>query len=172
MRETTSVIWIGAIDTESVSDSGSSNTVLAVTLALVVLGVALIGVTTWFWRATRPDPEALGPLLVMSDRDFARRGPIEQRRSLDAARPSATVVEEPIDEPLVGDGDEMPVPGDESSPPVSPAAEPVGSAERDDDWDDDWDEISDADEASVDAPAEDIDESSSPGSRPIDPLLG
>lgn len=148
MRETTSVIWIGAIDTESVSDSGSSNTVLAVTLALVVLGVALIGVTTWFWRATRPDPEALGPLLVMSDRDFARRGPIEQRRSLDAARPSATVVEEPIDEPLVGDGDEMPAP------------------------DDDWDEIGDADEASVDAPAEDIDESSSPGSRPIDPLLG
>lgn len=148
MRETTSVIWIGAIDTESVSDSGSSNTVLAVTLALVVLGVALIGVTTWFWRATRPDPEALGPLLVMSDRDFARRGPIEQRRSLDAARPSATVVEEPIDEPLVGDGDEMPAP------------------------DDDWDEIGDADEAPVDVPAEDIDESPTPGARPIDPLLG
>ena len=87
MRETWVVAWLTTIDTESVSDAGSSNVVLAVTLALIVLGIGLLGVTVWFWRATRPDPEALGPLVAMSDRGFATLGPIERRRVLDGARP-------------------------------------------------------------------------------------
>lgn len=95
MRETDWVTWWAAIDTESVSDSGSSITVLFVSLTLVALGIALLGVTVWFWRLTRPDPDALGPLAVMSDRDFQRRGPIEQRRALDAARPDAVAIEAP-----------------------------------------------------------------------------
>lgn len=99
MRETDRVTWWAAIDTESVSDSGSSITVLAVSLTLVALGVALLGVTVWFWRLTRPDPDALGPLAVMSDRDFLRRGPIEQRRALDAARPDAIVIDAPDELP-------------------------------------------------------------------------
>ena len=99
MRETDRVTWWAAIDTESVSDSGSSITVLAVSLTLVALGIALLGVTVWFWRLTRPDPDALGPLAVMSDRDFLRRGPIEQRRALDAARPDAIVIDAPDEVP-------------------------------------------------------------------------
>jgi hypothetical protein len=89
-------MWWTAIDTESVSDSGSSITVLVVSLSLVALGVSLLGVTVWFWRLTRPDPDALGPLVVMSEPDFFRRGPIDQRRSLDEARPGAVVIEAPI----------------------------------------------------------------------------
>ena len=88
-------MWWSAIDTESVSDSGSSITVLVVSLSLVALGVALLGVTVWFWRLTRPDPDALGPLVVMSEPDFFRRGPIDQRRSLDEARPGAVAIEAP-----------------------------------------------------------------------------
>jgi hypothetical protein len=97
VRETEPVTWWRAIDTESVSDSGSSITVLVVSLALVALGLALLAVTIWFWRLTRPDPDALGPLVVMSDHDFFQRGPIEQRRSLDAARPGAVFMEGPIE---------------------------------------------------------------------------
>ncbi len=101
MRETDPVTWWRAIDTESVSDAGSSITVLVVSLALVALGLALLAVTIWFWRLTRPDPDALGPLVVMSDHDFFQRGPIEQRRSLDAARPGAMVIEAPLDAAVV-----------------------------------------------------------------------
>lgn len=86
-RQTVGVQWIAGIETESVSDSGSSNVVLAVTLLLVVAGIALSAVTVWFWRNSRPDPDALGPLLVMSERKFFEVGPIEQRRRLDRARP-------------------------------------------------------------------------------------
>ena len=90
--------WWNSIDTESVSDAGSSNVVLAVTVALVVLGSALLVVTAWFWRSTRPDPDALGPLVVMSERRFATLGPIERRRTLDGARPGSS----PDDEPATG----------------------------------------------------------------------
>lgn len=86
-RQTVGVQWLAGIETESVSDSGSSNVVLAVTVLLVVAGIALSVVTVWFWRNSRPDPDALGPLLVMSERKFFEVGPIEQRRRLDRARP-------------------------------------------------------------------------------------
>lgn len=97
--------WWTSIDTESVSDAGSSNTVLAVTIGLIVLGVGLLGITTWFWRATRPDPEALGPLVAMSDRRFAALGPIEKRRALDGARPEnpAPEVAPEVDDERVDD---------------------------------------------------------------------
>jgi hypothetical protein len=75
------------LDTETVSDSGATTTVRLVVLVLVVLGLALTAVTVWFWRATRPDHPALGPLEVMSSRRFARLGDLEQQRRLDAARP-------------------------------------------------------------------------------------
>lgn len=176
MRETDGVTWWAAIDTESVSDSGSSITVLVVSLTLVALGIALLGVTVWFWRLTRPDPDALGPLAVMSDRDFQRRGPIEQRRALDAARPDAVAIDAPeesadVDGGLVGDVDvedvdrdvidvEMSVDEDLFVEP-EPVDEPTD--EMDDDMDDDMDEDM----------GEEMDEDPAPVSRPgsIDPLL-
>ncbi len=83
------VSWWMGVDTETVTDRGSSNVVLAVTLFLIVAGCVLSVITWWFWRNTHPDPEALGPLDVMSARSFRDQGPIEQRRLLDSARPSA-----------------------------------------------------------------------------------
>lgn len=174
MRQTDMVMWWAAIDTESVSDSGSSITVLVVALTLVALGIALLGVTVWFWRLTRPDPDALGPLAVMSDRDFQRRGPIEQRRALDAARPDALVIDAPeesvdvgvlhvedvdLDDVDLDDVDvEMPVDEDLF---VEPEPEPI--VEPTDDMDDDMDDDRD----------DEVDEDPAPVSRPgsIDPLL-
>lgn len=91
------VTWLAGIDTRSVGDTGSSVVVLVVALALVAAGVALAGITVWFWRSTRPDPEALAPLVVMSSKRWRLGNPIERRQALDVARPGAPVaVLEPI----------------------------------------------------------------------------
>lgn len=150
--------WFAGIETESVSDSGSSNVVLAVTLLLVVAGIALTVVTVWFWRNTRPDPEALGPLLVMSERKFFEVGPIEQRRRLDRARPGDVSVP-----------DDVSVSNDDGDRPV-PLAEDLDDH---DDWfddHDDWDDLDHAVQESAETHEPPIDES--PSAAPIDPLLG
>jgi hypothetical protein len=180
-------MWWSAIDTESVSDSGSSITVLVVSLSLVALGVALLGVTVWFWKLTRPDPDALGPLVVMSEPDFFRRGPIDQRRSLDEARPGAVAIEAPIstaeDEvPTESEGD---VELDQESENEIEASEAVHDIEDFDDVDVFDEEVFDDAEGEdgevfehevvdieldepADAPTADDDD---PRQAPIDPLL-
>lgn len=174
MRENDPVAWWAAIDTESVSDSGSSNTVMIVSVGLILFGVALLGVTVWFWRVTRPDPDALGPLAVMSDRDFFRRGPIEQRRSLDVARPGKKAIDEPVleSEPnpiLVVESDE-----ERGEVAVEIAGETF-TEQFDDEEDLEPDDIGEAEVADTVEPAV-LDESDDGPSRPslprsIDPLL-
>jgi hypothetical protein len=39
-------------------------------ITLIVVGVALLVVTVWFWRASRPDDPVLGPLEVIGDKAF------------------------------------------------------------------------------------------------------
>lgn len=171
VRETVMVTWWMAIDTESVSDTGSSATVLAVTLGLVALGVALLGVTVWFWRLTRPDPDALGPLAVMSDREFARRGPIGQRRALDAARPGAVAMEAPVD-----DLEHEPVPdtiGDDLIVDDLMDNDLISDDLFDDDVPFDDDVLFDEDLIDGEPVVEsDDDDSRGVPLRPIDPLLG
>lgn len=96
-RHNGGVTWLAGIDTRSVGDTGSSVVVLVVAMALVAAGVALTGITVWFWRSTRPDPEALAPLVVMSSKRWRLGNPIERRQALDVARPGLTVaVLEPV----------------------------------------------------------------------------
>lgn len=96
-RHNGGVTWLAGIDTRSVGDTGSSVVVLVVAMALVAAGVALTGITVWFWRSTRPDPEALAPLVVMSSKRWRLGNPIERRQALDVARPGASVaVLEPV----------------------------------------------------------------------------
>ena len=76
------------IDTTTVNDAGSTRIVVIVTLLLIVLGIGLGVLNVWFWKQTKPDPEALGPLVEMSSRKFAELEPIEQRHRLDQLRPS------------------------------------------------------------------------------------
>lgn len=47
---------------ERVTDVGNDRVVLVVVIGLIALGVLVAVVTVWFWRATRPDHEALAGL--------------------------------------------------------------------------------------------------------------
>ena len=76
------------LDTTTVNDAGSTRIVVLVTLSLIALGIGLAVLNIWFWRKTKPDPEALGPLVEMSSRKFAELALIEQRHRRDQLRPS------------------------------------------------------------------------------------
>jgi len=174
------VTWLAGIDTRSVGDTGSSAVVLVVAVALVAAGVALTGITVWFWRSTRPDPEALAPLVVMSSKRWRLGSPIERRQALDVARPGAAVaVLEPVaDELLVDDASaddavsqasavEVVVVDDEIPADIEFAPdEPV--IETGDGLFDDLDEDSDL----YDADPVNSGPIERGGSSPIDPLLG
>jgi hypothetical protein len=88
--------------------SASTGTTVAVLVgALVVLGLAMVGVAAWLIRSTRADPPALGPLEVMGERRW-RRGDADRRRTnLDTARPQGAPAPAPMValEPVVGDGE-------------------------------------------------------------------
>lgn len=57
---------LAELDTTEMSDSGSTRTVLAITLLLVIAAAALGAITVWYWRTTVPDPEALAPLVDLT----------------------------------------------------------------------------------------------------------
>lgn len=171
-RHNGGVTWLAGIDTRSVGDTGSSVVVLVVAMALVAAGVALTGITVWFWRSTRPDPEALAPLVVMSSKRWRLGNPVERRQALDVARPGATVaVLEPVADEVVAN-DEIPtqipteisaeIPADIEFAPDEPVAQAA------DGLFDDLDEDSDLydDDPVNSGPIE------RGGSSPIDPLLG
>ncbi len=54
---------------------------------LVVAGLSLLLLTIWWWRHTRPEPPALGPLEVMGDRKWATAPDSERRRLIEEFRP-------------------------------------------------------------------------------------
>jgi|GEM_PF-1622247 len=69
---------------------------------LVLLGLALLVATIWWWRATREEHAALGPLEVMGMRRWRRASDAERRRLVAEARPPraravAPAVPEPVD---------------------------------------------------------------------------
>lgn len=70
------------LDTSEVSDVGSTRTVLAITVLLVVAAVVLASVTVWYWRSTVPDPEALASLTKLSDNH--KRAKLRLRRNTKA----------------------------------------------------------------------------------------
>lgn len=70
-----------------VSDPANERIVRFSVIGLVVVGVALLAVTAWFWRATRPEPAALAPLEEMGRRRYRRLPDDEARQAhLDAVR--------------------------------------------------------------------------------------
>jgi len=71
----------------SFDDSGNSNRILAIVGILVALGLALLIFSLWFWRSTRPEPEALAPLELLGSRKLRRAAPEARRRALDQVRP-------------------------------------------------------------------------------------
>ena len=174
------------IDTTTVNDAGSTRIVVIVTFLLIVLGLGLGVLNVWFWKKTKPDPEALGPLVEMSSRKFAELEPIEQRHRLDQLRPSlvsATKVEAlPVMQPPIALEEE----------PQEVVRELVQEvAINDIDWDDDeWPDVDDwslpddkgrqqelfdqdlEDEFDIDVAPEVPKEQPKKGPMSIDPLLG
>jgi hypothetical protein len=59
---------------------------VAVGIALIVVGVALLGVTAWFWRASRLDDPVLAPLEVIGDRRFRAADEATRREMLRQVR--------------------------------------------------------------------------------------
>ena len=172
------------LDTTTVNDAGSTRIVVLVTLSLIALGVGLGVLNIWFWRKTKPDPEALGPLVEMSSRKFADLELIEQRHRLDQLRPSlvasSTIAPLPVMQlPIVLE--------DKSQEVVTEVVEDVVINEidwDDDEWPDvdDWSlpeekarqqEIFDQDlEDDIEVVQEVVKEQPKKGPVSIDPLLG
>jgi hypothetical protein len=69
-------------------DSSATRTVYGVVIALGVIGVALLVLTIWLFRQTKPEPQLLAPLERMDDRAWRKQEPAEMRRDLDSLRPT------------------------------------------------------------------------------------
>jgi hypothetical protein len=172
------------LDTTTVNDAGNTRIVVIVTFSLIAIGIALGVLNVWFWKRTKPDPEALGPLVEMSSRKFAELELIEQRHRLDQLRPSLVASPKvealPIMQPPI-------VLEDEPQEVVTELVQEV--AINDIDWDDDeWPDVDDwslpeekvhqqeifdqdlEDEFEVDQ--EVMNEQPKKGQTSIDPLLG
>ena len=94
---------------------------------LVVAGLSLLLLTIWWWRHTRPEPPALGPLEVMGDRKWATAPDSERRRLIEefrpvGAEPSNRVVDpQPVDLSILA-RDAPPTFDDLREPVVDPEA--------------------------------------------------
>lgn len=58
---------VAQLDTTEVTDSGSTRTVLAITVFLLLAAIVLAGITVRYWKNTVPDPEALASLADLSE---------------------------------------------------------------------------------------------------------
>ena len=95
----------------SIGDPDGTRTVTSIVALLVPIGLALLLVAVWMYRATRTDPDLLAPLEVMGVRKWRRGDPVWQRRRLDELRPAGARPLEPsvappafdasFDEPVV-----------------------------------------------------------------------
>ncbi len=75
----------------AVGDPAATRTVYATVVVLAVLGVALLALSLWILRRTRPEPELLAPLEAMNTRGWRNLDPAAQRRRLDESRPAGAV---------------------------------------------------------------------------------
>jgi hypothetical protein len=92
---------------------------------LVVAGIALLVLTIWFWRSTRPEHPSLAPLEVMGDRGFTKLDEQARLRKMDEVRlPAPGVVAAAAPAPAAMD--DLPVADDtvatscSSSGPIDP----------------------------------------------------
>ena len=69
--------------------------VTLISVLLIVGGIALFGLTIWFWRTSRPEPPALARLEVMSERAYRKSKGVDRlfllKMAEQEARESATI---------------------------------------------------------------------------------
>ncbi|TPW10898.1 MAG: hypothetical protein FD127_3509 [Acidimicrobiaceae bacterium] len=73
------------------SEAQASLRVYLTAAGLAVLGVSLLLYTIWWWRSSRPESPALGPLEVMGDRRWTKARDTDRRRLIDVHRPSGAM---------------------------------------------------------------------------------
>ncbi|MEY5152163.1 MAG: hypothetical protein RLZZ551_712 [Actinomycetota bacterium] len=62
--------------------------VTVISAVLILGGLGLFGLTIWFWRTSRPEPEALAPLEMMSERAYLKSKGIDRAFLLNMVRPA------------------------------------------------------------------------------------
>lgn len=86
---------------ERFDDPENARTILLMAGGLVLLGLLVAAGTVWWWRSTEVEHPALGPLEVMSTRQWWNGDYTARHRRLEAARPvGAEVAAAPADEPV------------------------------------------------------------------------
>lgn len=63
--------------------------VTIISYLLIVGGFALIGLTVWFWKNSRPEPRALARLEVMSERAYRKSKGVDRQFLLKMAEQEA-----------------------------------------------------------------------------------
>ena len=64
--------------------------VTVISAVLILGGIGLFGLTIWFWRTSRPEPEALAPLEIMSERAYLKSKGVDRAFLLNMVRPTST----------------------------------------------------------------------------------
>ena len=63
--------------------------VTVISVLLIVGGLALFGLTIWFWKTSRPEPKALARLEVMSERAYRKSSGVDRQYLLQMAEHEA-----------------------------------------------------------------------------------
>lgn len=87
MNPTSSIRAISLL-AAAVGDAAGTRKLVAIVTLLGVLGIGLVVVGVWLFKITRPDPDALGPLEVMSERKWRSSDPLWQAHLVNSVRPS------------------------------------------------------------------------------------
>ena len=70
--------------------------VTVISAVLILGGIGLFGLTIWFWRTSRPEPEALAPLEIMSERAYLKSKGVDRAFLLSMVRPTSTSEDLPV----------------------------------------------------------------------------
>jgi hypothetical protein len=97
MRESAVGALLGAT---RITDPSNERTIYIAAGGLLLLAIALAVGTRWWWRTSKVEHPALGPLEVMGTRSWWRGDWSARSRRLDAARPAGA-------EPIAADADEV-----------------------------------------------------------------
>lgn len=120
-----------------ITDPKNARAILLAASGLVALAVVLTVGTVWWWRRTKAEHPALGPLATMGQARWKAADPEERRRILDSMRPEAGAVDvvdgvDAVDAPDAPDAVD-PLDAVDALDAVGDAAEPAepasGSAE-------------------------------------------
>ncbi len=87
--------------TAAIDDTSNTRKLQIIAGGLAALGVFLLLFTVWFWRSSRADHGALGPLEVMGARRWRRAPMNEQINKLDEMRPAGALALAGTDRPPV-----------------------------------------------------------------------